>query len=212
MTAQKQWQHMLTTMPLIAILRGLKPDEAIDVASALKDAGFLCLEIPLNSPDPFTSIERLTKTFGDELLIGTGTVLNEADVAASHKAGAQFIVSPNVNADVIRKTKSLGMLSLPGFATPSEAFAALGAGADALKLFPAEAASPAVLRAMKAVLPTNYPVFPVGGISVDNMADYHAAGAAGFGIGSSVYKSGIAAGEVGKRAASFVQAWCNLRR
>jgi 2-dehydro-3-deoxyphosphogalactonate aldolase len=212
MTAQEQWQKMLADMPLVAILRGLKPTEAVDVAGALKDAGFLCLEIPLNSPDPFTSIERLTKKFRGELLIGTGTVLREADVEASHRAGAQFIVSPNVNAAVIRATKSLGLISFPGFATPSEAFSALDAGADALKLFPAEAASPAVLRAMKAVLPGKCPVFPVGGISAGNMADYAAAGAAGFGIGSAIYKSGVAANAVRERSDTFVQAWRNLRR
>lgn len=212
MTVRERWQHMLQNMPLVAILRGLKPDEAVDVAAALKDAGFLCLEIPLNSPDPFTSIERLIKKFGSELLIGTGTVLTEADVAASHNAGAQFIVSPNTNPAVIRAAKSAGMISFPGFATPSEAFTALDAGADALKLFPAEAASPAILRAMKAVLPGKYPVFPVGGITADNMSDYHTAGAAGFGIGSSIYKSGITPSAVRERAETFVQAWRNLRR
>jgi len=206
------WQNMLRDMPLVAILRGLKPEEAIDVANALKDAGFLCLEIPLNSPDPFRSVELLTKAFGGQLLIGTGTVLTEADVTASQNAGAQFIVSPNMNPVVIRATKAAGMLSLPGFATPSEAFAAIDAGADALKLFPAEAVSPAALRAMKAVLPVACPVFPVGGITRNNMTDYHAAGAAGFGIGSSIYRSGVTASAVRERAAAFVQAWRNLRR
>ena len=212
MTVQEQWQRMLSLMPLVAILRGLKPAEAIDVAGALKEAGFLCLEIPLNSPDPFSSVALLTEKFGDQLLVGTGTVLTEADVRASHKAGAKFIVSPNVNAAAIRATKSLGLISFPGFATPTEAFAALDAGADALKLFPAEAASASVLRAMKAVLPAGCPVFPVGGITTGNMGDYHAAGAAGFGIGSAIYKSGVTANAVRERAETFVQAWHNLRR
>jgi 2-dehydro-3-deoxyphosphogalactonate aldolase len=212
MTVQGQWQRMLTQMPLVAILRSLKPAEALDVAGALKDAGFLCLEVPLNSPDPFTSIKLLTENFGDQLLIGTGTVLTEQDVEASQRAGAQFIVSPDVNAAVIRATKSMGLISFPGFATPSEAFTALDAGADALKLFPAEAAPPAVLRAMKAVLPEKCPVFPVGGIGTENMADYYAAGAAGFGIGSAIYKSGVTAPAVRERADTFVQAWRNLRR
>jgi 2-dehydro-3-deoxyphosphogalactonate aldolase len=204
------WQRVLKEMPLIAILRGMQPSEALDIAAALKRAGFLSLEVPLNSPDPFSSIRLLKEKFGGQMLIGAGTVLSTSDVDACHTAGAEFIVSPNTNADVIRATKAHGLLSLPGFMTPSEAFAALHAGADGLKLFPAEGAPPSVLRAMKAVLPKASPVFAVGGITAASMADYHAAGAAGFGIGSAIYAPGISADAVHDRAAKFVTAWRGL--
>jgi 2-dehydro-3-deoxyphosphogalactonate aldolase len=199
-------------MPLLAILRGITPGEVIPVAAALKDCGFLCLEIPLNSPDPLISIGSLRRAFGSELLIGAGTVLTEAEVVAVHEAGADFVVSPNTNAAVIRLTKQRGLRSLPGFATPTEAFAALQAGADALKLFPAESAPPPTVRALKAVLPPHARVLPVGGISPAAMADYVAAGAAGFGIGSAIFKPGLTAAAVRERAESFVEAWHAIRR
>jgi 2-dehydro-3-deoxyphosphogalactonate aldolase len=199
-------------MPLVAILRGVTTHEVISVAAALKDCGFLCVEIPLNSPDPLTSIDCLRQRFGAELLIGAGTVLTEAEVMAVHEAGADFVVSPNTNPTVIRATKARGLWSLPGFATPSEAFAALEAGADALKLFPAEAAPPPIVRALKAVLPSHARVLPVGGITPGAMAGYVSAGAAGFGIGSAIFKPGLEVAAVRECAGRFVEAWRAIRR
>jgi 2-dehydro-3-deoxyphosphogalactonate aldolase len=201
------WKQVLSKLPLIAILRGVQPFEALEVAAALRSAGFLCVEVPLNSPDPLESISRIRDHFDGKILVGAGTVLTETEVAATHRAGAQLVVSPNTNPAVISAVKDTGMVSIPGCTTPTEAFAGLAAGADALKLFPAELVSPAVLRALKAVLPAAVPVLPVGGISSANMESYIAAGAAGFGIGSSIYKSGLSADAVRQRAASFVAAW-----
>jgi 2-dehydro-3-deoxyphosphogalactonate aldolase len=211
MIGQTLWRRTLSSMPLIAILRGIQPAEVIDVAAALDEAGFLALEIPLNSPDPLTSIRRLHEHFGAKLLVGAGTVLTPADVEAVREAGAEFVVSPDSNPAVIRATKANGLVSIPGFATPSEAFAAIEAGADALKLFPAEAAPPPIMRAMRSVLPGAMPIFPVGGITPDSMFEYVTAGAAGFGIGSAVYKVGMDAATVRERAAKFTAAWRGLR-
>jgi 2-dehydro-3-deoxyphosphogalactonate aldolase len=211
MEALTSFKHeAFEAMPLIAILRGIVPSEVLEVAHALHEVGFLCLEIPLNSPDPLLSISRLREHFDGHLLIGAGTVMTSADVEAVHAAGGQLVVSPNANPMVIRATKARGLLSVPGFATPTEAFAALEAGADALKLFPAEAAPPPVLRAVKAVLPASCPVFPVGGITPESMAGYVAVGAAGFGIGSALYKRGVQIESVRERAARFVKAWREL--
>lgn len=196
----------LDRCPLVAILRGVGPDEALEVGAALVDAGFTLIEVPLNSPDPLVSIARLAETYGDSALVGAGTVLDTDGVAAVAEAGGRMIVSPNTDTSVIAETTRRGLVSLPGFATPSEAFAALDAGADALKLFPAEGLPPAVLKAMRAVLPPDVPVLPVGGIGVDNMAAYRAAGASGFGLGSSLYKPGKTAPEVGRDAAAMVAA------
>jgi 2-dehydro-3-deoxyphosphogalactonate aldolase len=205
-------QRVLEQTPLIAILRGIEPSEVLEVAGALREADFLCVEIPLNSPDPLLSISRLREHFDGQLLIGAGTVMTPTDVETVYGAGAEFVVSPNTSPVVVRATKSRGLLSIPGFATPTEAFAALEAGADALKLFPAEAAPPPVLRALKAVLPADFPVLPVGGITVDSMAAYFAAGAAGFGIGSALYSRGVRVELVRERAAVFVKAWRDLRK
>lgn len=194
-------------LPLIAILRGLRPEEAEPVGDALVEAGFTLIEVPLNSPDPLASIERLARRLGGQAVIGAGTVLRVADVAAVQAAGGTMVISPNANPEVIRATAAAGMISLPGIATPTEAFAALEAGAHALKLFPAEAASPAVLKAMRAVLPAGTRVLPVGGIAPDTMAPWRTAGAAGFGLGSALYTPGLAASEVGLRARAFVSAW-----
>jgi 2-dehydro-3-deoxyphosphogalactonate aldolase len=194
-------------LPLIAILRGLRPEEAEDVGEALVEAGFTLIEVPLNSPDPLVSIERLARRLKGRAVLGAGTVLRVADVAAVEAAGGTIVISPNANVEVIRATAAAGMVSLPGIATPTEAFAALEAGANALKLFPAEAASPAVLKAMRAVLPTGTRVLPVGGIAPDTMAPWRAAGAAGFGLGSALYTPGLSAEEVGARARAFVSAW-----
>jgi len=201
------WAKVLARLPLIAILRGIRPDEVLEVAEALLAAGILCAEVPLNSPQALESIARLRRALGERLLVGAGTVLTVTDVIAVQRAGAQLVVSPNTGTEVIRATKQYGLVSVPGFATPSEAFAAIDAGADALKLFPAESAPPAVLRAMKAVLPTAMPILPVGGITPGNLAAYRDAGAAGFGIGSAIYKSGDNAALVREHATAFVGAW-----
>lgn len=195
----------LNRLPLIAILRGLTPDEAVPIASVLFDAGFRCLEVPLNSPDPFDSIAAMARAFGDRALIGAGTVLTVADVGRVADAGGRVIISPNCDPKVIAATKAAGLISLPAFFTPTEAFRAIAAGADALKLFPAEAAGPAVLKAIRAVLPAAFPVFPVGGISTQNIPDYLAVGARGFGIGGSLYAPGRSVEEVSRRAVALAE-------
>jgi 2-dehydro-3-deoxyphosphogalactonate aldolase len=197
----------LDALPLIAILRGLTPDEAVDVGEAIVAAGFRCLEVPLNSPEPLESIRRLRAALDGRALVGAGTVLTVEAARQVAEAGGQLIISPNTNAEVIRETKTLGLLSLPGFFTPSEAFAALEAGADALKLFPAELAGPRGLKAIRAVLPTATRIYPVGGVEPDSMADWCSAGASGFGIGSAVFKPGQSPQAVGVQAARFVAGW-----
>ncbi|MBV8577893.1 MAG: 2-dehydro-3-deoxy-6-phosphogalactonate aldolase [Acetobacteraceae bacterium] len=196
----------LRRCPLIAILRGIKPEEAEPVCEALEAAGLAIVEVPLNSPQPMDSIARLAARFGERLLIGAGTVLTAAQVAEVARAGGRLIVTPHADAEVVRAAQAHGMLAAPGFFTPAEAFAMLSAGADALKLFPAEAASPAVLRAIRAVLPTDTLLLPVGGIGPDNMAHWLAAGAAGFGIGSSIYKPGDTPETVAGKARALMQA------
>lgn len=206
MTARETLAAAMARCPLVAILRGVQPDEVEAIAAALIDAGFAMIEVPLNSPDPLTSIERLAHRFGDDALIGAGTVIETGQVRAVREAGGQLIVSPNSDAQVIAASAEAGMVSLPGYFTPSEGFAALKAGATGLKLFPAEAASPAVLKAQRAVLPRETPVLVVGGITPDNMAPWREAGADGFGLGSALYKPGRSAAEVGAQAAKFVAA------
>lgn len=193
-------------LPLVAILRGLTPTEAPDIGRALTTAGFCMLEVPLNSPDPLTSIGLLARQHPDAL-IGAGTVLSAAQVREVHAAGGRLIVAPNYNEEVVRQAVHLDMVCLPGILTPTEAFAALAAGAHGLKLFPAEMASPAVARAMLAVLPAGTALLPVGGVSTDNIAIWRAAGAAGCGIGSALYKPGKSAAAVQQNAAAFVAAW-----
>ncbi len=193
--------------PLIAILRGVKPDEVTDIGEALVGAGFTLIEVPLNSPDPLDSIARLAKAFAGRAVVGAGTVLSIDDVVAVEAAGGRMIISPNMNPAVVTETATRNLVSLPGIATPSEAFAALEAGATALKLFPAEASHPAVVKAMRAVLPSGTRLLPVGGIAPDTMQPWRAAGAAGFGLGSALYQPGLGAADVGVRAAAFVQAW-----
>lgn len=194
------------TCPLIAILRGVRPDEVEAIGEALVEAGFTLIEVPMNSPDPLDSVARLAKRFAGRAVIGAGTVLREDQVAAVSAAGGTMIISPNANLRVIAASAAAKLVSLPGIATPSEAFAALEAGATALKLFPAEAASPAVVKAMRAVLPKEARLLPVGGIAPDTMAPWTAAGAAGFGLGSALYKPGMSAADVGANARAFVQA------
>lgn len=192
--------------PLIAILRGVKPDEVEAIGEELVSAGFTLIEVPMNSPDALDSIALLAKRFAGRAQIGAGTVLTEAQVAAVEAAGGTMIISPNANLKVIAASAARGLVSLPGIFTMSEAFAALETGATALKLFPAEAASPGVLKAMRAVLPKEARVLPVGGVSPDTMAPWLAAGAPGFGLGSALYKPGMTAAEVGANARAFVAA------
>jgi 2-dehydro-3-deoxyphosphogalactonate aldolase len=199
-------ESALAGMPLVAILRGVKPDEVVDIAEAIVAAGIKIIEVPLNSPDPFTSIGLLAKRLAGKALVGAGTVLTVGDVEKVAAAGGTVIVSPNTNAEVIRASKASGMLSLPGFFTPSEAFAALEAGADALKLFPAEMSSPAAVKAMKAVLPKGTKLLVVGGVSPQTIPPYLAVGVDGFGVGSDLYAVGRDAAEVGERAAALATA------
>ncbi|WP_310496931.1 2-dehydro-3-deoxy-6-phosphogalactonate aldolase [Sandarakinorhabdus sp.] len=196
----------LAACPLVAILRGVEPDEIEAVGAALIAAGLRIIEVPLNSPRPLESIARLAAMAGPDVLIGAGTVTTTAQVADVAAAGGRLIVSPNSNAEVIRATANAGLVSLPGFFTPSEAFGAISAGAHALKLFPAEATTPAALRAMKAVLPPHVPVLAVGGIAPGTMAGWAAAGAAGFGLGSALYRPGDSAEVVTRAAATFMAA------
>jgi 2-dehydro-3-deoxyphosphogalactonate aldolase len=201
------WTEVLETLPLVAILRGLTPDESVEVGEALVAAGFRCLEVPLNSPQPLDSIRRLRDALGDRAIVGAGTVLTPQAVRDVAGAGGQIIISPNTDVSVIGEAKAAGLISFPAFYTPSEAFTAIAAGADALKLFPAETAGPAMLKAMKAVLPKTTPVFPVGGVEPGNVATWRAAGANGFGLGSGLYKPGRSAAEVGEIAKTYVAAW-----
>ena len=197
-------------LPLVAILRGLTPQEAPAVGAALADAGFHILEVPLNSPEPLRSIELLAQQLGDRCLIGAGTVLTPAQVQDVHDAGGRLIVMPHADVEVIATAHAKGMRCTPGVATPTEAFAALRAGADALKLFPAEQLPPAVLTAWSSVLPAGTSLLPVGGITPERMAAYYQAGAAGFGIGSALYAPRTPAAEVGRRAHAFIDAWNSL--
>ncbi len=190
---------------LVAIIRGVTPDEAEAIGGAIFDAGIRIIEVPLNSPDPLASIERLAARFGDSALIGAGTVLEPQQVEQVRNAGGRLVVSPNTNADVIRATVAAGMVSSPGYFTPSEGFEALAAGAHGLKLFPAEGASPAVVKAQRAVLPANVPLLVVGGIQPDNMHPWLEAGATGFGLGSGLYAPGRSAEDTGRRALAYVE-------
>jgi len=193
----------LQRCPLVAILRGITPVDCLEAAEVLLECGFSIIEVPLNSPQPLESIERLATAYGGKALIGAGTVIYEAEVEAVARAGGRLLVSPNTSVGVIARARQHGLITLPGYATPSEAFAALEAGADGLKLFPAEANPPAVLKAQRAVLPRNVPVLPVGSISLENMAGYWAAGANGFGLGSSLYTPGMAPALLRERAQAF---------
>jgi 2-dehydro-3-deoxyphosphogalactonate aldolase len=198
----------LRALPMIAILRGIEPIEAEGVALALHAAGFRLIEVPLNSPDgPFDSIARMRKAVPSDTLIGAGTVLRGDDVERVAAAGGELVVMPHGDKSVIRAAKTAGLVCVPGVATPTEAFAALDAGADALKLFPAELISPPVLKAIRGVLPQAVRLFAVGGITPDTMAGYARAGANGFGLGSALYSPGASADQVGERALRFADAW-----
>lgn len=192
--------------PLVAVLRGLTPAEAEGVGDALVDAGFTLLEVPLNSPDPLVSIAAMAKRYAGRAIVGAGTVLTADDVAAVADAGGTLIVSPNTDPAVIRASVARGLIALPGYYTPSEGFAALAAGAHGLKLFPAEGAAPAFLKAQRAVLPKTTKVLAVGGITPETMPAWAAAGADGFGLGSNLYRAGKSAADVARDAATFVSA------
>ena len=206
MTTLETFHARLRECPLVAILRGIAPHEAEAMGDALVAAGIRLIEVPLNSPAPLASIEALAMRLGDRAMIGAGTVTASAEVVAVRDAGGRLIVSPNADEEVIVETVQAGLVSLPGFFTASEAFTALRAGAHALKLFPAEGAQPAILKALRAVLPLETPVLPVGGITPELLSLWLEAGAAGFGLGSALYRKGDSAAEGGKRADRFVAA------
>ena len=203
-------RQLLEDLPLIAILRGIRPQEVPAAADALTSAGFRIIEIPLNSPEPLEGLRHLAGRTG--LLAGAGTVLSPAEVEAVAAAGGRLMVAPNADREVIAAAKRLGMVAIPGVATPTEAFAALAAGADGLKMFPAEILPPKAVKAWRAVLPASIALLPVGGITPESMADYLAAGADGFGLGSALYKPGMSAGELGQRAKAFAEAYRTLKR
>ena len=192
---------------LIAILRGIRPDEVAAIGLTLYQAGFRVIEVPLNSPQPFESIRILRSTLAADCVVGAGTVLLSAQVAEVKRAGGEIIVMPHSDGEVIRAAKQAAMACAPGVATLTEAFAALAAGADALKMFPAEQLGPVVVKAWRAVIPADVALIPVGGITPDNMAPFVAAGASGFGLGSALFKPGLSAMQVGRNADEFIAAW-----
>jgi 2-dehydro-3-deoxyphosphogalactonate aldolase len=194
-------------LPLVAILRGLTPEEAEPVATVLYEAGFRLIEVPLNSPRPFDSIKAIRRLLPQDALVGAGTVLAAADVGRLADLGAELVVMPHADTVVISAAAQAGLLCTPGIATPTEAFAALSAGAAALKIFPAEMVGPAVVKAMRAVLPAGTRLLPVGGITPETMAPFLEAGVAGFGLGSALFKPGMAVGDVAARARRFAEAW-----
>ena len=211
MTAQEKMSRAFAGLPLIAILRGLHPDEATAIGAALVEACFLMIEVPLNSPQPLQSIAALAARF-PQALVGAGTVLTAQDVGEVKAAGGQLVVAPNFNPAVVREAVRLGMVCLPGVLSASEAFAALEAGAHGLKLFPAEMIPPSAVKALRAVIPNGVALLPVGGIGTHDMAAYRAAGASGFGIGSALFKPGQDAVQVGSNARAFAAAWAGTIR
>ena len=206
MTASALFLTYFDQCPLVAIIRGVTPGEVEAIGEAIIAAGIRIIEVPLNSPDPLASIRRLSDAMGDRALVGAGTVLTAECVERVRGAGGRLIVSPNTNADVIRASTAAGLVSAPGYFTPSEAFAAIEAGATALKLFPAEAASPAMVKAQRAVLPKDLPLLIVGGVAPANLRDWLNAGANGFGLGSGLYVPGRGPHEVSMRARAYVEA------
>ena len=203
--APQSWPEGI--LPLVAILRGIRPEEVLEVGAALCEAGIGAIEVPLNSPSPLESVARLAAQLGDRCLCGAGTVLSPADVDAVHAAGGRLIVTPNTLPAVIERAVALGLTVMPGFATATEAFAALGAGARMLKLFPAASYGPAHLKALRDVLPPAVAVFAVGGVGTANLAPWRLAGCAGLGVGGDLYRAGHPAGEVHRRALALVAAW-----
>ena len=206
MSAVELFDTAFAQCPLVAILRGVRPEECEAIGEALYESGIRIIEVPLNSPNPLASIERLSRKLGDDVLVGAGTVLRTEQVREVAQAGGRIIVSPSVNSDVIRASVAAGLFSCPGYFTPSEAFAALDAGAHALKLFPAEGAPPAVVKAQRAVLPRDVRLIMVGGVGPDNMTPWLEAGANGFGLGSALYKPGQTSDQTRAKARAFVAA------
>jgi len=203
-SAKELLHRYLDECPLVAIIRGVRPDEAEAIGEAIYEGGIRIIEVPMNSPEPLKSIELLATSFGERALVGAGTVVDPVDVARVRDAGGRLIVAPNTDVGVISAAASADMVSNPGYFTPSEAFAALEAGATALKLFPAEGATPSVLKAQLAVLPKDVTVLIVGGIKPDNMRPWLDAGAKGFGLGSGLYKPGQSSGDTLERARAYV--------
>jgi len=206
MSAVEDFRRYFAECPLVAIIRGVTPADAHDTAAALFEAGIRIIEVPLNSPDPFESIRIIAEAFGDRALVGAGTVLDPTGVTRVKEAGGRLIVSPNTNTDVIKAAVAAGLVSSPGYFTPSEAFAAIEAGADSIKLFPAEAASPAVVKAQKAVLPWDIPLIVVGGVTPQSIPEWLAAGADGFGLGGGLYKPGQDTQTTLTKARDYVEA------
>jgi 2-dehydro-3-deoxyphosphogalactonate aldolase len=207
MTLIEHFNQAFETCPLIAILRGVLPDEVEEIGITLVKAGFKLIEVPLNSPNPLESIAKLAKTLHGKALVGAGTVLDIDSVQQVAEGGGQLIISPNFNPDVVKATRLHQLISLPGIFTPSEAFSALAAGAHLLKLFPAEATSPDALKAFRAVLPKEVRILPVGGITPQNLAIWRKAGASGFGLGSALYKAGRSPEETFIQAKAFLENW-----
>ena len=204
MSASELFRRYLDQCPLVAIIRGVTPAEAEAIGDAIYEAGVRIVEVPLNSPDPLDSIQRLAAKFGEQMLVGAGTVLEPTDVGRVWDAGGRLIVSPDTNIDVIAATAAIGLVSSPGYFTTSEAFAAIRAGATSLKLFPAEAATPAVLKAQLAVIPRDVPILAVGGIKPDNMRPWLDAGASGFGLGGGLYQPGQSPEDTLAKARAYV--------
>ncbi|EEX12172.1 2-dehydro-3-deoxy-6-phosphogalactonate aldolase [Citreicella sp. SE45] len=199
-----------SALPLVAILRGLRPEEAVEIAQTLYDEGFRLIEIPLNSPRPFDSIEAVRKALPADALVGAGTVTTSADVDRLDAIGADLVVMPHADVAVIGQAVAKGMICIPGIATPTEAYAALNAGAAALKIFPAELVGPVAIKAIRTILPAGTRLFPVGGISPTTMAPFKPAGVAGFGLGSALYKPGDSAATVAAKARDFAAAWADF--
>jgi 2-dehydro-3-deoxyphosphogalactonate aldolase len=206
-----RFAEAMAKLPLVAILRGIRPDESTPILMALIDAGFQLIETPLNSPQPLETIRLMRMVSPKEVLIGAGTVRTLDDVAKVADAGGDIIVMPHADTKIVAFAKARGLIALPGVATPTEAFAALDAGADALKAFPAELIAPPIVKAWRAVIPASVPILPVGGIAPASMAAYIAAGADGFGLGSALYRPGDGAKKVAENAAAFVAAWRKIR-
>lgn len=206
MSAVEDFRRYFAECPLVGIVRGVRPPEGEAIAQALYEGGIRIIEVPLNSPDPFDSIRIISQKFGDKALIGAGTVLDPADVAKVAEAGGRLVVSPNTNLAVIEATVAAGMVSSPGYFTPSEAFSAIRAGAHVIKLFPAEAASPAVVKSQRAVLPREIPLVVVGGVTPESLSGWMSAGADGFGLGGALYMAGQSAEVTLEKARAFVEA------
>lgn len=210
-TLTERFAAALSVLPLIAILRGIRPQEAVDIGVSLVDAGFRLIEVPLNSPDPFSSIAALRRALPAEVIVGAGTVLELAQIGQLGGCGGELVVMPHADLTLIRAAKAAGLLCLPGIVSPTEAFAALAAGADALKIFPAELVTPTILKAMSAVLPKGIGLLPVGGIKPESIKPYVNAGATGFGLGSALYKPGMTVEQTASMARQFVAAWQTIQ-